>query len=157
MACAFVAYTVVRAKTLSASPAMYSPSRASGIFRRFFLRDWFRFRVLQCAQVFFFLFAFQFYLLLLRLRVIGVKPLCRYAGIGSTVSNRKMVAVAVAAGYGDLRDFFTAGRHPCPALRNDGFSIFTETSPPLRSARRVRNFASDSCDWSMCGILISCQ
>lgn len=43
-------------------------------FRRFLLRDWFRFRVLQCAQVFLFLFAFQFYLLLLRLRVFGVYP-----------------------------------------------------------------------------------
>ena len=43
---------------------------------------------------------------------------------------------------------------PCPALRNSSFPIFTDTSPPLRSARRVRNFASDSCDWSMCGILI---
>lgn len=41
-------------------------------FWRFLLRDRFRFRVLQCAQVFLFLFAFQFYLLLLRLRVFGV-------------------------------------------------------------------------------------
>ncbi|WP_252149827.1 hypothetical protein, partial [Escherichia coli] len=42
------------------------------VFWRFLLPDRFCFRVLQCAQVFFFLFAFQFYLLLLRLRVFGV-------------------------------------------------------------------------------------
>ncbi|EZC94557.1 hypothetical protein BY89_05075 [Escherichia coli O157:H7 str. K5607] len=80
--------------------------------------------MLQCAQVFLFLFAFQFYLLLLRLRVFGVKPLCRYAGIGSTVSNRKMMAVAVTAGDGNLRDFFTAGRHPLPRFEKQQFSHF---------------------------------
>ncbi|STH74740.1 Uncharacterised protein [Escherichia coli] len=50
--------------------------------------------------------------------------------------------------------FFTTGPSPPAPLEKQQFSHFTDTSPPLRSARRVRNFASDSCDWSMCGILI---
>lgn len=34
-----------------------------------------------------------------------------------------MMAVAVAAGYGDLRDF-TAGRHPLPRFEKQQFSHF---------------------------------
>lgn len=38
-----------------------------------------------------------------------------------------------------------------PAFRNSSFPALTDTVAPFRSASRVRNTASDSCDWSICG------
>ncbi len=130
MACAFVAYTVVRQKRCQLHrPCIHL--RALPVLLRFLLRDRFRFGVLQCAQVFpFFLrFSFTFCFCGFGSLVCTTLPLRRCKLHGQQSQNDDG---AVAAGDGNLRDFFTAGRHPRPALRNSSFPIFTDTSPPLR-------------------------
>jgi hypothetical protein len=105
--------------------------------------------VLQRARVLLFGFTLELHLLLLRLRVFGVQPFRRHAGVGFPVSNGKLMTVAVAALKRHLRNGFTAGRLTATGFQNNSFPAFTETAAPFRSARRDRNTASDSCDWSM--------
>ncbi|MNY16765.1 hypothetical protein D3C86_1500480 [compost metagenome] len=68
--------------------------------------------MLQRAQVLHFRFSFELHLLLLRFRVFGVQPFRRHAGVSLTVSNGKLMPVAVTPLDGHLRDGFAAGRHP---------------------------------------------
>jgi uncharacterized membrane protein YedE/YeeE len=70
-----------------------------------------RFWVLQRAQVLYLRLTLQFHFLLLRLRVFGVHPFRRHAGVGFPVGDGKLMAVAVATFDCHLRDGFTAGRH----------------------------------------------
>ncbi len=126
MACAFVAYTWSGQKRCQPHrPCIHL--RALRYFWRFLLPDRFCFRVLQCARCFsFFLrFSFTFCFCGFGFWCVTTLPLRRYRLHGQ---QSQMMAVAVAAGDGDLRDFFTAGVTPCPALRNNSFPIFTDTS-----------------------------
>ncbi len=65
--------------------------------------------MLQRTQVFLFRPAFELHLF--RLRVFGMQPAGRHAGVGATVGNTEAVPVAVLAGEGQLRDRLAADGH----------------------------------------------
>ncbi|AIE65587.1 hypothetical protein ECNIH2_19995 [Enterobacter cloacae ECNIH2] len=80
--------------------------------------------MLQRAQVLLLRLALELHLLLLRLRVFCVQPFSRYAGVGFTVSNRKLMTVAVAAFDRHLRDGLAADRPTATGFQEQQFPRF---------------------------------